>query len=424
MLVGLGPTKAGWSGGLRGFIRDHTADMTAVTVLDGRQLSRAGKRRFDVVILDDATRIFTPDDVARVAAEGTVVVGLYGTDGGMGAEWLARHLGVARAVPVDVGVGELAALIARIGPVGGGPVVDVAADRPQASPPMAGRGRHGVMSVWSSVSGGAGLTEALIATAEVLAERSTVLVIEANPVSAVLAARLRRDPSYGLGWVLSRIGQAPRALPGGLSPSHPDLGAGPGRFDVICGSTTPGGPGPLDPARLAVLVEEAKASYAHVLIDIGPLVASPPAGGAADRFRVGWAMLARADRAVIFAAPDPEGATRLVDWRAATLEAGSAAPAEAVFGRVPVHGSFEWSHLLGLLSVSTGRSGFAGIHRLPEDRTVSRARWNGELVWKGRWLNAVRRLAATVAQPAQPRVDTAATVLAGRPRSLASEVRW
>jgi hypothetical protein len=129
-------------------------------------------------------------------------------------------------------------------------------------------------------------------------------------------------------------------------------------------------------------------------------------------------MLARADRVVVVAGPDPESAARLVEWRAATVEWGVAAPVVAVFGRVPGRGGFEAAHLTDLVDHSTG-AGFAAVHVLPEDPVVGRARWNGELVWRGRWRAAVDRLAAEISSTAQP---APAPAVVGRRVSLASEV--
>jgi hypothetical protein len=53
-----------------------------------------------------------------------------------------------------------------------------------------------------------------------------------------------------------------------------------------------------------------------------------------------------------------------------------------------------------MLEVNAGLAhGFAGVHFLPEDRRLAKARWNAELVRAGPWLRAVRRLVAEVTGP-------------------------
>lgn len=415
MLVGLGATKGAWSAALRSFVRDHMTGMTAETVLDGRQMARPGKRRFDVVVVDDVSRIFAPGDIGRAVEAGTVVIGLYDTGAGLGRPYL-EGLGVSRLLPVSVSTAELAALIAEVGPVNAG---SFRQPEPARTVPRV-TARRGSVTVLTSVSGGAGLTETLVGLAECWATRSRVLVVEANPLSATLAARLHRDPAYGLGWVLGRIGQGRRALPDGLSPPQ-DGAPGLGGFDVVCQSASPGGPPVVNRVLLAALVEEGLVGYDHVLVEAGPLVATA-AGVATDLFSAGRALLAAADRVVVFAAADPEAAARLVEWRAGAVEAGVNGPVWAVFGRVPGRGAFEGSQLAGLVEVSSGPAGFAGVRTLPEDPVVGRARWNGELVWRGRWLKAVDRLATELA--ATPVEATSLTLVhtARRRVSLASEV--
>lgn len=419
MLVGLGATKAAWSAALRSFVRDHMAGITAETVLDGRQLSRTGKRRLDVAVVDDVSRLFTSGDIGRAVEGGTVVIGLYDPESGLGRAYL-EGLGVSRLLPVSVPTAELAALIAEVGPVNAGSSPQPDPARP--GPKTAVAGRRGSLTVFSSVSGGVGATETLVGLAECWAKRSGVLVVEANPLSATLAARLRRDPAYGLGWALGRIGQGRWALPDGLSRPQDGTG-GLGGFDVVCQSASPGGPSVASPVHLSALVEEGLAGYDHVLVEVGPLLAAA-AGTPTDRFSAGRAMLAAADRVVVFAGPDPESAARLMEWRAAAVEVGVSASLWAVFGRVPGRGVFEGSQLTGLVEASTGPTGFTAVRMLPEDPVVGRARWNGDLVWRGRWLKAVDRLASELAA-APLRAAAAVPVPAmGRRVSLASEAGW
>jgi hypothetical protein len=271
--------------------------------------------------------------------------------------------------------------------------------------------------VWSAVSGGAGLSEVVVAVAERLAEGSRTLLVEANPISATLAARLGRDPAFGLGWTLARVAHGHSGLPEGLSPSRSETGAGLGHFDVVCQTAAPGGPPAVHPAHLGALVDEAVADYDQVLVEVGPVLGASPTAGA-DRFAAGRALLGRADRVAVLGGPDPEAAARLVEWRAAAAEWGVGVPVVGVFGRVPGRGRFEAAQLTDLVDRSTG-AGFAAVHVLPEDPVVGRARWNGELVWRGRWRAAIDRLAADMAAAAPP---PPAPAPVRRRVSLASEV--
>lgn len=427
MLVGLGATRQAWSARLRGFIRDHTAGLEAVTVLDAAGLARRG-RGLDVLVVDDATRIFGPAELGRAVEAGTVVIGLYGSEGGLGREWL-EELGCSQLLSVDTGVAELVATLERIGPRLAGP------DTPATPNDSGGRGtrlERGHLVVLWAVSGGAGLSETVIGLGEAMTAHSQVLVIEANPMAATLAARLRRDPAYGLAWALGRIGHGQRALPEGLSPGHGDAGPALGSFDVICASPAPGGPAPADPGTFDALVDEALTVYDLVVVEAGPLVGQARPGAGADRFAVGRRLAGRAGRSAVFAAADPEAAARLVEWKAVAADLGLSGPATAVFGRVSGRAGYEWSHLVAVVDPPSSPGWFAGVHRLPEDRVVARARWNGELVWRGKWRAAVDRLASELATPPPP---SPAPHVAGpaadqpkerefRSKSLAGEAGW
>ena len=114
------------------------------------------------MVIDDTTRIFRPGDVGALVASGTVVIGLFDAEVGLGRRYL-EDLGVSRLLPVSVPTAELAAELAKVGPVN---AAAVAAAPDAIRPAGVGARRRGVLSVWSAVSGGAGLSEAVVAAAE------------------------------------------------------------------------------------------------------------------------------------------------------------------------------------------------------------------------------------------------------------------
>lgn len=194
-----------------------------------------------------------------------------------------------------------------------------------------------------------------------------------------------------------------------------------GSFDVICG--TAGAAQVIPAADLLRLVDEAASTYDHVLVETSWLVGAP---SSRERFSATRAVLGAADRAVVLASADPEGAARLVEWRAAALAAGCRAPGWAVFGRARAS-RYERGHLADLLRANTGRHPFEDVWFLPEDATVARARWNAEIVWKGPWLKAARALTdALVAKGAGParsgprRPPAGPTVFADQPAQMVS----
>jgi hypothetical protein len=263
------------------------------------------------------------------------------------------------------------------------------------------------------VSGGSGLTEAVVAAAEQMSKRARVLLIEAEELSPILVSRLLRSPETGLPWAVSRAGQGLRALPEALSGPREDGTAPVGHFDVICAS--PGAPQSLNPAHLKGLLTEALDVYDEVFVETGWLVA--PSSGR-ERSGAVRDILVGADRVVVLASADPEGAARLVEWRAAAETAGVGAPSVAVFGRAR-ESTFESDYLTRVVVANTGRRSFGGLCFLPEDKTVARARWNAEMVWRCPWLKAVKELLiASVSPPVAP------GRLKGRPEGYAGTRRY
>ncbi len=394
LVLGVAATKAPWSAGIRSYVRDHTQGITIEVVMDRAGLARVAGR-LDVLLMDDVMRIFSIAEIAGAQERGAHVIGLYDPSSGMGREYLTS-LGVDQVLPALTPPAEVVALVAQRGARERTTNSALAGSRPSVVNRPVGRGkRRGLLSAWTKVGGGAGLTEAAVAAAEHLSKAGRVLLIEADEVAPVLVSRLLRSPDTGLAWAVSRAGQGQKVLPAGLSGPRGDGTSAVGHFDVICG--TPGAAQVINAAHLVRLVEEALVSYDHVLVEASWLVGSP---SGRERFGAARAALVLADRVVVFASADPEGAARLVEWKATSLAAGVQAPCWAAFGRAG-RSRYERTHLASLLASNTGNHPYAGVTFLPEDPTVARARWNAEIVWKGQWARAVKALAAVTTSAAE-----------------------
>jgi hypothetical protein len=401
LVVGLVATKAPWSAAFRSYIRDHSQGVVVEVIMDRTSLLRSGPR-LDGLLVDDIMRTLSQSDIANAQHFGAYVIGLYDLSAGMGREHVL-NLGVDHIVPATTAPAELVALLSekkRLSPTKAGTALR--ASTPADEQQRRLKRRRGLVSAWTKVSGGSGLTEAIVAAGERLAKRHRVLVIEADEVAPVLASRLLRATDDGLAWAVSRAGQGHSILPQAPSGPREDGTAPVGHFDVICG--TPGAAQVVPAADLLRVLEEATAIYDQVLVETSWLVGAP---SGRERFSAARAVLMVADRAVVLASPDPEGAARLVEWKAAAFAAGCKAACWAAFGRARPS-RYEKSHLANLVQANTGRRPFEGVWFLPEDATVARARWNAELVWKGSWLKALNGLAdaatakTTGSDPAQP----------------------
>jgi hypothetical protein len=398
VLIGLAATKAPWSAAFRSYVRDHTQGVALEVIMDRAGLARSAAH-LDVLVIDDVMRNFSIAEIAGAQHLGTYVVGLYDSSAGMGREHVVS-LGVDQVLAASTPPAELVAVISEKRRRSTAATGAHRTRPPDGERPRRMRNRRGLVSAWTKVSGGSGLTETIVAAAEHLAKRARVLVVEADEVAPVLASRLMRSTGTGLAWAVSRAGQGQKVLPDGLSGPREDGTPAAGHFDVICG--TPGAAQVIPAAHLVRVLEEAVTAYDHVLVETSWLVGAP---SGRERFSAARAVLAMADRAVVLASADPEGAARLVEWRAAALAAGCKAPCWATFGRARTS-RYERSHLTSLLETNTGRHRFETVWFLPEDSTVARARWNAELVWRGPWLKAVRALTDTAtAKGAPPRLS-------------------
>ena len=85
--------QAEWATRLRSYIHDHMQAMTVEALLDRGQLGPA--RRFDVMVVDEATRVVSSADVDKAVAAGTIVVGLFDARHPAGESYLDR-LGASR----------------------------------------------------------------------------------------------------------------------------------------------------------------------------------------------------------------------------------------------------------------------------------------------------------------------------------------
>lgn len=407
--VGVAATPAEWSVALRNYVRDHARGLVLETLLEPRQLNRRAEARFDVLVVDDVSRIFGRAAIEAAARSGVFVLGLFDQPGGLGPEHLEK-LGVQLVLPASTPVEELAAMLGRIRPAPAVAVEPPAFRDLDAAGPV-GPGRPARVSVWCGVTGGCGLTEAVVAVAEALARRQRVVVIEAEPNRATLAARLSRSPEAGLTWAFSRISAGLPALPGARSGPRADGAPSLGSFDLIAQAPFSAGSLSVPPGLLAALVEEASGCYDHVLV-AGAASQVSALMAAEDPSRAGGGLLSQAEVIVAGAGADPVGVVELCNWHAAVQASGVTARRWAFLGRAR-RSRYEQTHLADLLLASTPGCAFERLWLLPEDEQVARARWNAVLVTRGRWQGATETLASTLLALPEREVGEPTEVMTG-----------
>jgi hypothetical protein len=399
VLIGVCATKAPWSAALRTYVRDHASGIELEVLMGPGDLSRV-IGRLDVLVLDDVMRTFSAADVARASACGVAVVGICDDTAGLGQDHM-RQLGAESIFAASCSPGELVNFFSQLPArprYGQGP-----GSRPLWPEEIRSRtpARKGVLTAWTKVSGGVGLSEAVVAATQELSARGRALLVEAEEISPVLVSRLLRDNGAGLPWALGRAAQGLPAFPEGLSGPRSDGTRCVGGFDAVCAS--PVSVQSVAALHMERLLVQALAGYDYVVVETGWLV------GAAlgrDRFSSVRSTLASADAVVVIAQADPEGAARLVQWRAMAEGSGVHAPSYAVFGRAS-RSRYERSHLRALVDDNTAEHPFDGIVFLPEDPRVARSRWNAELTGRGPWLSSLRSLVRmAVPEPASALVTS------------------
>jgi MinD-like ATPase involved in chromosome partitioning or flagellar assembly len=396
ILVALTATKAPWSTNFREYCREHTTDLSVEVIVNVRSLLHPAHRQYDLLVIDDMMRLVGVADVAAAHDRQIHVVGLTDPTQGLGRKFL-EDLRVDQIALATLAPSELAELVRSIGPHNAH--TEPAQRSLSLHPRPSTSRRQGSLTTFTPASGGAGLSETLVAVGEILSrQRLGVLVVEANELAPVLASRLRRAPGTGLPWALARAQQHRAIFPEGLTGGRDDGIAPMGSFDVICGMSAPGGPLPVNPVELTSLLEQALAIYDHVLVDTGPWLTRTAQTGR-DRLNAARPSLALARQALVFARATPDGATQLVEWRSAAYDDGLQLPIFAVLVRVA--GKYEESHLAHMLEANTNwPHTFAGVQFLPEDARLTKARWNADLVTSGRWWRSVQALTRAVTGPA------------------------
>ena len=369
----------------------------------------------DVLVVDDIMRTFSVYDISRAQSFGVHVIAVVDQSKGASREHV-DSLGADQVLRSNLPPGELLAAVLESASDGrelNAPrrALSGFAWAPRTDGQKLRRKDSGWVCAWTRASGGAGLTEAVIAAALELSKRYRVLLVEAEEVAPVLLSRLSRSPEGGLPWALSRAGQGLAALPEGLSRLRRGAPAGRDCFDVVCAS--PSAAHEINAAQLDRFLAEASTLYDYVLVETSWLLG---ASSARERFGAARAVLRGAACIVVMATADPEGAGRLVQWKAAALGLSVGAPTFAAFGRTGAS-KYEREHLRSVVEANTGRHPYAGFAFLPLDPRVARARWNGELVRKGPFVDSVGALAARTAAVAassgsperrdRPRVRTA-----------------
>jgi hypothetical protein len=167
------------------------------------------------------------------------------------------------------------------------------------------------------------------------------------------------------------------------------------------------------------LLDEAVEIYDEVVVETTMLITATSDVGR-DRFAAGRMALGRADRILVLTRPDGDGAMQLVNWVSAASSVGAVGPVWAAFGRTP-RSRYQRANLMEAVATCVPSGTFEAVHYLPEDPAVLKAKWNADLVRRGRWLVAVQALTRDLIAMTHGRLVNRATVR--RPAGSSDRVR-
>ncbi len=361
----VGVSARAWADRLHRFCEDHGGARVRARVIDERGTLA---QQAQVVVVDDTASYLTGRLVDRLHARGTaVVVVVDAAQAAEVAEWVGR-LGVDAIVPDDEPPDRLVATVASV----------AAPSAPTPSPDPGPIGERGRLVAVAGVSGGVGATEVSVALAHAATGSAVLVDLDLSSPSIAQRLRLPLHPNLRSAVDAHRSGA-------GLDGHLHDAGA----VSVLAGPAGSGEWSGLDAGDVVALLEDLAIGRTVVVnLPAGP--PRPHPHGAVTVADVARPALRAADVAVAVTLPSPIGVSRVAEWLAAAegltdrLHLAVNRTPPSVFRRQEARLELERAFELP-------------VWFLPDDATVDRAGWAGEVVRRGAFRRATRRLAEVVA---------------------------
>ncbi len=401
--VGLALSSRPWRGALQRHCRDHVADISVTLVRDARD---ALDSSLDLVIVDDDTSWLSSPFVSMAREAGMGIIGFYDPleADGHGQRHL-QTVGVDSTVPASLSTEDLIDLVRQLRP-------DVAmleafdAIAAQDSDRVTPEQRR-IIAIGGPA--GAGATEVSVGFAQRWSKKRNERVIlidvdETHPtiarrlglgihphvitaVEALRGERLRLDNGEGqtVEGCLAQPAVAGSAIP----------------FDVIAGLASRDDWTLLRSDDLDLLVSELSARWPAVVARIGPQLED--LSRSVDRFGSSRAIAASASHIIGVCDGSSTGILRFVDWLVDLVPLVGDSPIDVVINRPPRSAAAQSQLIHQLREIAGDRVN--QIEIAPRDRNIERAAWDATLASKGRFLKAMDRLVAGVANPTQIEPD-------------------
>jgi hypothetical protein len=365
-----------WSIRLHAFVADHVPDIDVVVV---RARRAALDAKPHVLVIDDGVPWLTQSFVAEAGLADIRLVGVYDRVDREGRDRLAE-LGLTHLIEEAMPPEDAVFLLDRLRPAfeAGAPGNAPVDTRPT---PVE---RGSVVAVGGP--SGSGARELAVALAATWGPDRPTLLVDCNETTPGVARRLGLTPyphiltaidrcrSEGLSGIDAALADQVRRMP----------------FEAIAGLATPRDWDRLVAHDVVDLLASCRDGWERIVVTTSPLVEDLQRWG--DRFGVSRAVLRTAEVVVGSVEPSPRGTLRYLDWiadvaalRQTVVTVVNKAPKTE---RVAAEVSRELADAAGDLA--------GGTYRVPFDRRVAVAEWDGTLVERGAFAKAVAGLCAEV----------------------------
>jgi MinD-like ATPase involved in chromosome partitioning or flagellar assembly len=164
-------------------------------------------------------------------------------------------------------------------------------------------------------------------------------------------------------------------------------------IDVVAGISNAQDWIELRPGDVVSLATDETMRRSFVIANVSSRIEDLAFHGGAPRYGLARAMITAADQLVVVAVPSPIGVARTLEWIAQVRALAPHRPVHIVFNKAP-RSAFK----LGELTQEITRT-YApfSLTVVPEDRRVSEAAWDGDLVKSGAFVKGIEQLAGALA---------------------------
>lgn len=379
--LGLVVSARDWSERLHRFTVDHGGARVRARIL--RPEDAVGED-YDVLVVDDVTSFLSRRLVQQVQSQGRSVVGVFDAATNPAGKVFLEDLGVDGTIPAHATAEEFIRTVSAFGTIERAIRVVELVDPGYGSVEQA----RGQLVIVASSSGGTGATEVAVGLANALTTvKDRTLLIDADDVVPSIAQRLGLALHPNIRTSIDALLHQPDRIDRTLH----SLRRAP--VDVVAGISNIQDWIELRPGDVVSLATDETLRRPFVIANVSSRIEDLAFHGGAPRYGLARAMITAADQLVVVSAPSPIGVARTLEWIAQVRALAPHRAVHLVFNMAP-RAAFK----LGELTQEITRT-YApfSLTVVPEDRRVSDAAWNGDLVKSGTFVKGIEQLAVALA---------------------------